>query len=184
MVSNETQAVHEPLLSFPTQSIGMKYQTVDLPNGMNLHVWGPISVRHNDLVSLHDSNINNRLVQLQLGEDLQWVIYGDSAYIHVPDSHILARHHNELNTDRQTLENQSLSSCRECIEWDYGDVGAMWSMVDYKKVLKMQLMPVKNIYLTAMILRNAHVTMNGGVTAEYFNLVPPTFETWTSRGPA
>ena len=59
-------------------------------------------------------------------------------------------------------------------------------MVDgrLQKVLKMQLMPVKNIYLTAMILRNAHVTMNGGVTAEYFNLVPPTFETWTSRGPA
>lgn len=101
--------------------IGMKYQTVDLPNGMNLHVWGPISVRHNDLVSLHDSHINERLVQMQLGEERQWVIYGDSAYVHVPDSHILARHNNEFNTERQTLENQTLSACRECIEWDYGD---------------------------------------------------------------
>ena len=27
---------------------GMKWQTLDLPNGMNLDVWGPVSVRHND----------------------------------------------------------------------------------------------------------------------------------------
>ena len=129
----------------------MKYQTVDLPNGMNFHAWGPISVRHNDLVSLHESRINDLLVDLQLGQEFQWVIYGDSAYIHVPDSHILARHHNEINTVCHTLENQTRSACRKCIEWDYGDVGVMWSMVDYKKLLKMQLMPVRNIYLTAMI---------------------------------
>ena len=164
-------------------SIGMKYQTVDLPNGMNFHVWGPISVRHNDIVSLHESEINNHLVQLQLNDEHQWVIYGDSAYVHVQDSHIMARHHNENNTERQNLENQTLSACRECIEWDYGDVGVMWSMVDYKKMLKMQLMPVKNIYLTAMILRNAYVTMNGGTTAEYFNIIPPSFETWCGGGP-
>jgi nuclease HARBI1 len=163
----------------------MKYQTVDLPNGMNIHVWGPISVRHNDLVSLHESEINNKLVQLQAGEEHQWVIYGNSAYVHVDDSHILARHHHgEDNTERQDLENVALSACRECIEWDYGDVGVMWSMVDYIFFLKMQLMPVKNIYLTAMILRNAYVTMNGGTTSEYFNLIPPTFETWCRGGPA
>ena len=38
--------------------------------------------------------------------------------------------------------------------------------------------------MIAMILRNAYVTMNGGITAEYFNLIPPTFEIWTSRGPS
>lgn len=162
---------------------GMKWQTLDLPNGMNLNVWGPISVRHNDITSLQQSNINDKLVALQQGQLHQWVIYGDSAYVHVPDSHILARHHNEINSERQTLENVCLSACRECIEWDYGDVGVMWAMVDFKKVLKMQLMPVKNIYLTALILRNAYVTMNGGTTPEYFKLTPPIFELWTSQGP-
>jgi hypothetical protein len=49
---------------------------------------------------------------------------------------------------------------------------------------KMQLMPVKNIYITAMILRNAYVTTNGGTTAEYFHLLPPPFETWCGGGPA
>lgn len=162
---------------------GMKYQTVDLPNGMNMHVWGPISVRHNDITSLRDSNLNDLLIALQLGREHQWVIYGDSAYIHVPDSHILARHHNDENTEREILENRTLSACRECIEWDYGDVGKMWSLVDYKKKLKIQQMKVKNIYLTAMLLRNAHVTMNCGITSEYFNMVPPSFEIWTGQGP-
>lgn len=101
----------------------MKYQTVDLPNGMNMHVWGPISVRHNDLTSLHEPHLNDLLVQLQLGQGYQWVLHGDSAYIHVSDSHILARHHNDENTERQIQENRVLSACRECIEWDYGDVG-------------------------------------------------------------
>ena len=99
-------------------------------------------------------------------------------------SHNIARHHEEENTDRQNLENRTLSACRECIEWDYGDVGVMWSMVDYKKILKMQLMPVKNVYLTATILGNAYVTMNGGTTAEYFNLIPPISEIWCAEGPA
>ena len=162
---------------------GMKYQTVDLPNGMNLNVWGPISVRHNDITALHESNINDKLVQLQLGRQHQWIIYGDSAYVHVADSHIAARHHNEFNTEREVLENRCLSACRECIEWDFGDVGVMWSMVDYKKVLKTNLMPVISIYMIALLLRNSYVTMNGGTTAEYFSLVPPTFEVWVSQGP-
>ena len=30
----------------------MKWQTLDLPNGMNMHVWGPVSLRHNDIWTL------------------------------------------------------------------------------------------------------------------------------------
>jgi hypothetical protein len=45
---------------------GMKWQTVDLPNGMNFHVWGPVSVRHNDIYTFHESAINERIAQLQL----------------------------------------------------------------------------------------------------------------------
>jgi hypothetical protein len=56
-----------------------------MPNGINLNVWGPISVRHNDLTSLRDSDANQKIADLQVNEPLQWVIYGDSAYVHVPD---------------------------------------------------------------------------------------------------
>ena len=94
----------------------MKWQTVDLPNGMNFHAWGPCSGRHNDMESLEFSRLNEILVDLQMGNELQWKIYGDSAYIFSPDTHVLARHNNEPNTVRQNQENKALSSCREYIE--------------------------------------------------------------------
>jgi hypothetical protein len=162
---------------------GMKWQTVDLPNGMNFHVWGPISIRHPDCTSLEESHINDLMMNLQVGDEMQYAIYGDSAYIFVPDSHVLARHNNNPNSPQHIAENRILSSCRETIEWDYGDVGTMWALVDYKKVLKMRKMPVRDMYMTAMLLRNAYVTMKGCTTCEYFNCIPPTFQTWIRAGP-
>ena len=73
---------------------------------------------------------------------------------------------------------------RRIIEWDYGDVGRYWNLVDYKKVLKMRKMRVKDIYLVAMLLRNAYVTVSGNNTAEYCDCLPPTLETWVSQGPS
>jgi hypothetical protein len=34
-----------------------------------------------------------------------------------------------------------------------------------------------------MLLRNAHVTMNGSQFTTYFSIHPPSFETWVSQGP-
>jgi len=162
---------------------GIKWQTIDLPNGMNFHVFCVGSLRRNDLESLEESRVNEKLQNLQLGQELQWVVCGDSAYVFVSDSHILARHNNAHNTPREILENRALSSCRETIEWDYGNVGTMWSYVDYKKILKLRQMPVKKTYFVAMLLRNAHVTMNGCNTSKTYKLNPPTFQTWVRQGP-
>lgn len=160
----------------------MKWQTVDLPNGMNFHVWGPFSVRHNDLYSLDHSNINQLIANLQLGDIIQYIIYGDSAYAVAMYSHIAARYDEDPNTERQNLENRCLSSCREVIEWDYGDVGKYWAFVDYKKTLKLRQMMIGRVYFVAMLLRNAYVTMNGCNTSTFYELMPPDFEDWTSQG--
>ncbi len=32
-----------------------------------------------------------------------------------------------------------------------------------------------------MILRNAHVCMNGNITSLVFNCMPPTFENWVNK---
>lgn len=162
---------------------GFKWQTVDLPNGMNFHVWGPKSVRHNDLFMLDESRINQLLAELQTGENLQFKVYGDSAYIVVNETHIRARHYGDNLSPRQILENRALSSCREIIEWDYGDVGKYWAYVNFRNALKMRKSPVGQHYFVALLLRNAYVTMNGCNTARYFNIFPPTFEEWVSAGP-
>jgi hypothetical protein len=150
---------------------------------MNFHVWGPISIRHNDSNSLFDSHINRLIVDLQLGNNFQFVVYGDSAYIHIPDSHVLARHNNNPNSARHILENRALSSSREVIEWDYGDVGSMWSFLKFSPNLKTRGMYSVETYLTAMSLRNMHVTMNGCNTSNYFSLGPPSFAAFMAAGP-
>lgn len=162
---------------------GMKYQTIDLPNGMNFHVYGPVSVRHNDLYTLHNSGIDDLLTVFQQGYINQYCVYGDSAYTIFNLANVRARHNNEVNTLREILENKAMSSARQTIEWDYGDVSKMWATLSFSKVLKMRRMPVSSMYITAMILRNAHNTMYGGNTAVYFNCTPPPFEHWISQGP-
>jgi hypothetical protein len=59
---------------------GMKWQTVILANGMDLHVFGPLSVRKNDLTSLELSKFEEQFAQLQQGSDIILKIFGDSAY--------------------------------------------------------------------------------------------------------
>ena len=159
----------------------MKWQTFDLPCGCNGHVFGPLSVRRNDLFSLSKSKLNDQLAER--GKEFEFVAYVDLAYILLYLSHIRARHNYEYNSPRHIVENKTLSSCRECIEWDYSDVGRMWGIVDYKYALKIRRIPVAAMYLSAMILRNAHNCTNGGITSLYFNCLPPIFEDWVGQGP-
>ena len=207
---------------------GMKWQTVDLPNGMNMHVWGPVSIRHNDIWTLevHSlyltfsfsyllllllfpsfpplpssnllhilfvvqmSELSEKLALLQRDQELTYCIYGDSAYVCVRNDWIQCRHTLYAVEPREVrvqkhAENLALSSCREVIEWDYGDVGTIFSYVDYKKRLKMRKSAVGMQYLTAMIMRNAMVCMRGCNTSKYFDYdFPDDFIfKWTGEGP-
>jgi len=151
---------------------GMKWQTVDLPNGMNLHVWGPVSVRHNDSYTLNKSDIEEKLRALQERLEFQvtYKMFGDSAYF---PGEIMA-----------VGGGRGMSSVRETIEWDYKDLKVLWKYCDYRVGLKLFKQPVGKIIFVSLLLRNAHCTMNGNQTAEYFSMQPPSFEDWTSQGRA
>jgi len=136
------------------------------------------------------SELSEKLEQLQRDEELTYCIYGDSAYVCVRNKWIQCRHtlyddeSRELRVQKHA-ENLGLSSCREVIEWDYGDVGTIFSYVDYKKRLKMRKSNVGMQYLTAMIMRNAMVAMRGCNTSKYFDFdIPDGFLfKWTEEGP-
>ena len=107
-------------------------------------------------------------------------MYGDSAYVHAVDvSHIAAKYVNATGELAQT--NECMSSCRECIEWHYGELISQWKMIDFSKGLKLRYMDVPCMILNAMLLRNAYACMNGNKTSEYFNCPPPSFEIWVQK---
>ncbi len=58
---------------------GMKWQTVDLPNGINYHVWGSQSVQPHDMFTLQHSNTIHLITQAQLVNLLRHKSYGDLA---------------------------------------------------------------------------------------------------------
>lgn len=61
-----------------------------------------------------------------------------------------------------------MSSCRECIEWNYGGVQQIFSFFHDFKNLKIRQMRVADMYRVAILLRNIYNTMNGGQTARVF----------------
>ena len=148
---------------------GLKWQTVLLANGMDFEVWGPASVRRNDNFTLHRSQIEAKLEQLQIDLPLKYKIFGDSAYT--------------VTNWLVSGAGKGMAAVREAIEWSYKDLKTIWKYCDYRHILKLRNQPVGKIVFVCMLLRNAHVTMNGNQAGEYFICHPPTFEHWVSQGP-
>jgi hypothetical protein len=99
---------------------GLKYQSIDLPNGMNFHIYGPASLRYNDLTTLGKSNILNPLSDYQDQIQIPIKTYGDKAYQYemhrnigsaIPDAHGLFH---EFNL--------TMSALRQSIEWNFGQL--------------------------------------------------------------
>jgi hypothetical protein len=130
---------------------GMKWQSVDLPNGMTFHLWGGCSIRHNDLWTLRESKINEKIALLQTGSPHQFMIYGDSIYPH--RSHIRHRFQNDPNTAMENAINKAMSSCRESIEWNYGDLKKFWAALDFKNRLRLRQMPIAKLFVCALLLQ-------------------------------
>ena len=160
---------------------GLKWMTVMLANGMTMFAWGGCSVRHNDLWTLDKSRFITKFRNMQIDEDFKYSVYGDSAFHW--NEFLKCRHDAPQLTQQQILENKGMSSCRESIEWDYGNLKRYWSYMGNKNVLRMKNMPIAEYFLSAMILYNALVSMHGNAATLYFNLNPPTFEDWISQGP-
>ena len=152
-----------------------------LANGMTMFAWGGCSVRHNDLWTLDKSRFITKFRNMQIDEDFKYSVYGDSAFHW--NEFLKCRHDAPQLTQQQILENKGMSSCRESIEWDYGNLKRYWSYMGNKNVLRMKNMPIAEYFLSAMILYNALVSMHGNAATLYFNLNPPTFEDWISQGP-
>ena len=162
---------------------GLKWETVDLPNGMIAFAWGPVSVRHNDLFTLRHSKLNDLIRDCQLGLAVQYAIYGDSAYQHCRLSHLRARHNYDDITPHEQSENRVMSTVRETIEWSYKDMGQMFPLLNVDQILKVRSMPVGKMYQAAMIFKNCINCFRHNQTSQYYHLNPPNLETYLSQGP-
>jgi DDE superfamily endonuclease len=159
---------------------GMKYGTVESPCGLTVFASSGESSRHSDLTWLANSDINNKLERLQadsgIAPDNLFKMYGDSIFPWM--SCLLSRYRGEDITEIERLENEVMSSCREHVEWHYGEIKMLFPFVDYPNKQQLLKTPVRETFVTTMILRNCYVCLNENKTAKYFNCIPPPLEDW------
>jgi hypothetical protein len=150
---------------------GLKHQTIDNAMGMTMDVYGPTSVRRNDLTLYRLSGINERIGRLSANEEYDYCVFGDSAY--GVDTHFRSYIKNSC-TSLQKQWNRSMTSVRISIEWNYMATASLWPYVGSKRKLKiLQSTRISRIYITATLLRNFHSCLYGNETSKYFGYVFP-----------
>ena len=141
---------------------GIKFQTVELINGMCMHLFGPKSFRRNDCRLLSLSNINDMVAQVQaeLPFNDQRVMWGDGIYPIM--SHLLSR-------VVDVNDHINMSGIRIGNEWNYGSTATLFPFVKNKVNLKIRkCRNIANYYVVATILRNIVCCLYGNVTSSYF----------------
>ena len=140
---------------------GLKHQTVDLANGLTMDMYGPHSLRRNDLYLLRESKINNLMKALT-----ELYIFGDSAY--TTQSNITSYWAKEHLPNGFEKWNSAMKSVRISIEWNYGYTASLFKYLgDTDKLKVMQSETIAKVYTVATLLRNFRVILRGGQSSNY-----------------
>jgi hypothetical protein len=141
---------------------------------MTAGMWGPRSLRRNDLHLLEWSQLEQRMHDCLANSPIDYLIFGDSIFPQL--EHIRSSHKGDNLTDRELLENRILKKVLICIEWQYGHLASPFPFIDYERNVKILQQPCELIYFAASLLRNCHCTLYGNQTSTYFKCQPPTLE--------
>eukprot|EP00854_Cymbomonas_tetramitiformis_P004261 gene4261-5245_t len=153
---------------------GVKFQSVEAPCGLIVHLFGPIAGHRHDSFMLRESKLLEQLEEYFSDKDVVFLIYGDPAY---PVSEYLITGYKGINlTADQKLLNKFMSSCREAVEWAFGKVLQYQAYLDFKKNLKILLSPVSTHYKVGVLVTNMHTCLYGCTSSRYFDCDPPTLE--------
>ena len=131
-------------------------------------MFGPIEGKRHDAFMLGVSGLSNKLNRLQEPNEEPYVIHGDPAY------------GAQINDDQQEF-NSKMSKLRVCVEWGFGKICQLFAFFDFKKNLKILLQPIGKHFLVATLLTNCHTCLYGSQTGKFFELDPPTLESYLSN---
>jgi hypothetical protein len=147
---------------------GLKHQTCDLAHGFTIFLYGPTSLRRNDLTLLRQSRINDRLAEVQLGLERQTKMFGDSIYPFL--SHLFT-YWNDAPNEEQRLFNGIIKSIRIAIEWNYGNTSNLFHYLrNLDKLRVMRSRVIVRIFTVCVLLRNCHIALYGCQSSNYFDL--------------
>lgn len=145
----------------------LKYQAVVTPDGIIIHLFGPVEG------SIHDAAVWTQSGLLDIlevhahdpnGTSLQ--LYGDSAY--GINEHLVTPFGGaHINQDQRDW-NKAMSKVRIVVEWCFKEVIQMFPFLDFPRMQRALLSPVGLQYPVAVLLHNAHVCLHHPQIPQYF----------------
>ena len=143
------------------------------PNGSIANLFGPLEGRRHDSFMLGESGLEEKLRHITKPNGEPYVLYGDPAY--GVTNNIISPFKGGDLTVTQNHFNKAMSKVRVSVEWGFVKIAQYFAFLDFKKNLKVLLQCV------ASLLINCHTCLYGSVTGKYFNLAPPSLETYLSN---
>ena len=144
----------------------LKYHSVVAPDGIHIHVWGPVEAHYHDATLYQQSGIADILdvhAYDSCGKSL--VLYGDPAY--GIQSHLISPYGSTNITPDQQKFNSQMSKCRQAVEWGFGEVVRIFPFLDFSKNMRLLLQPVGIYYLIGILLCNAHTILHQPAIPRY-----------------
>jgi hypothetical protein len=155
---------------------GIKYLTLEGPNGLCLFMFGPTSCKDPDNQLLVNSNLNQVLARSQVGLDHEdYATYGDGIFL--IQSHTIGKHRSGVLSPDEREENRTMTCLRVSNEWAYAATANQFQYVKDRyssKLLRSDSWLYH--YFIATILRNAHLCLYEGETSQRFDCHPPSLE--------
>ena len=137
------------------------------PNGMILMIWGPVSIRRNDLHALSQSGVLAKWAAVMVPGTAAYYLYGDSIYPW--RTHLRSRHGAPAGPLHR--EDKAMSSCRQLIENGFGLMDIFWLYLTNKQKL-MAGFPVKEIFFCKALFTNIYLLFYEGQTSTRFSCLP------------
>lgn len=158
----------------------IKFQSVIFSDGIIACMHGPYEGRRHDAFLLAESPLLEQLGALPpCANGQRYCLYGDPAYP-ISEYIITPFRDNQNLTEPQATFNREMSKVRESVEYGFGKITVYFAFCDFKKNLKLHLMPVGKIYVVAALLTNCHTCLYRSVMNSLLDSDPPTLESYLS----
>jgi len=158
----------------------LKFQAVQLPDGIIADLSGPWAGRRHDQFMLVASELEQRLSSAVFDG---YVLYGDEGYTY--SEHIAVPFRTAYMTEERRAFNDGMAAVRVSVEWGFMRVKQLFAYLAFVPSQRIYSSPVAKLYRVAVLLTNMITCMNGASQAsDYFHCAPPSLDDYMAWFPA
>jgi nuclease HARBI1 len=147
----------------------LKFQVIPAPDGLVLHLFGPVEGRLHDMFLYKESGPDDNLRSSLVISNRQFYLYEDPAYILRPYLQVGFK---GSSTTPEEIAFNSISKVRVTAEWAFRDVKQYFTHVDVPRKLRLRGTPGGLWYVCTVMLWNFRVCLYGSQAAQYFECDP------------